>query len=402
MRTVHAQFTVLSVALATLAVFADPWDETAVSTVASGVTVQTRLVLDASDAPRIAYYVDDPNGDDALYYAEWNAISSQFIVGQLHKGEGVGKNPSLALASGYQPRIAFDANGYLYYTVRYPGSGWVNSYVNTKDPLTQEVYGGADPKCISLGTNYHNNPCIAYAAGENRELYYAWYSNSWWRQSVGTPVPQGVESVSLAFDANGIPGIAFGSPSGLHYAWWPGTQYNEWVINPVVGGDAGQYLSLALDANGYPHISYYDGDNGDLMYVYADASGWKTPYTVDSVGDVGQFNSLALDSQGKPHISYYDASSGALKYAYEVNPWYFEIIEIDAGEGSWMALDSTGKARVSYVDPTSGEVSYGARRTAAGVIPEPLSMAFMASAFVGVVGCRARRRRKEHATEAPK
>lgn len=36
---------------------------------------------------------------------------------------------------------------------------------------------------------------------------------------------------------------------------------------------------------------------------------------VDSVGDVGQHSSLAVDFNGFPHVTYYDRTNSALKYA---------------------------------------------------------------------------------------
>ncbi|MBP1703897.1 MAG: hypothetical protein H6Q38_3004, partial [Chloroflexi bacterium] len=74
------------------------------------------------------------------------------------------------------------------------------------------------------------------------------------------------------------------------------------------------FTSLALDADDYPHISYYDSTNKTLKYAYQDVSGWHIQ-TVDSKGEVGEYTSLALDAQGHPNISYYNRSTGDLMYA---------------------------------------------------------------------------------------
>ncbi len=96
-----------------------------------------------------------------------------------------------------------------------------------------------------------------------------------------------------------------------------------WHVHTVDSeGYVGYYTSLAIDANGYPHISYHDSETSpysadpeDLMYAYQDASGWHI-HTVDSEGYVGRYTSLALDGEGCPHISYHDDTNGDLKYAY--------------------------------------------------------------------------------------
>jgi hypothetical protein len=73
--------------------------------------------------------------------------------------------------------------------------------------------------------------------------------------------------------------------------------------------------SIAVDASGRPHISYYDASNIDLKYATFNGSSWDIE-TVDSTGDVGRYTSIALDANEKPHICYLDFANHHLKYAY--------------------------------------------------------------------------------------
>ena len=100
-----------------------------------------------------------------------------------------------------------------------------------------------------------------------------------------------------------------------------------WSIETVDSdGFVGRHASLALDTNGYPHISYYYGSNGNLKYAkWTDGSEWSLE-TIDSDGAVGMYTSIALDTNDYPHISYYNNTNNDLKYAYYISEIPPEII----------------------------------------------------------------------------
>jgi hypothetical protein len=60
-----------------------------------------------------------------------------------------------------------------------------------------------------------------------------------------------------------------------------------WSIETVDStGDVGELTSMALDSNGYPHISYSDITNRYLKYAKWTGSAWSNE-AVDSGGNVG-------------------------------------------------------------------------------------------------------------------
>jgi len=82
-------------------------------------------------------------------------------------------------------------------------------------------------------------------------------------------------------------------------------------------GDVGQWASLALGADGFPVISYYDVFNKDLKFVDCAnmACTAKTITVVDSAGDVGSHLRVVVRPNGRPLIAYRDNTSDALKLA---------------------------------------------------------------------------------------
>ena len=85
-------------------------------------------------------------------------------------------------------------------------------------------------------------------------------------------------------------------------------------------GSVGSYTSVAIGADGFPVISYYDANNNrDLKVAHCtDVACTSTVdvTTLDSDGSVGLLTSVAIGTDGFPVISYYDAGNSDLKVAH--------------------------------------------------------------------------------------
>jgi hypothetical protein len=163
---------------------------------------------------------------------------------------------------------------------------------------------------------------------------------------------------SLALDSNDYPHIGYtdygsGSSKDLKYAYKDGS---GWHIEIADGGTdyVGDCISLAIDSNDYPHISYTEGTMAPeyyLRYAYKDTGGWHTE-TLDGTIWAGRTGtSIALDSSDSPHISYEDTMNNYLKYAYkDSSSWTYETVDSigSAGGRSSIALSSNEQPHISY------------------------------------------------------
>ena len=130
----------------------------------------------------------------------------------------------------------------------------------------------------------------------------------------------------------------------------------------------GAYTSIAIGADGFPVISYF----GEAAYVLkvakcndgACAGGDETITTVDdSVNEVGEFTSIAIGADGFPVISYYDRTARAVKVAKcndaacaGANETITTVDDPanDVGNYTSIALGTDGHPVISYLDQEAG------------------------------------------------
>jgi hypothetical protein len=137
------------------------------------------------------------------------------------------------------------------------------------------------------------------------------------------------------------------------------------VPSTVIDSTVGFYSSIAIDSNGYKHISYYDETNKVLKYATDKTGSWVN-ISVDTAGFVGYWTSIAIDSNDAVHISYQDNANDNLKYATcasscsSASSWTTTSVDWPGTVGSYtsIAIDSNDAVHISYYDDTNKELKY--------------------------------------------
>jgi len=177
-------------------------------------------------------------------------------------------------------------------------------------------------------------------------------------------VDYGGAGISLGLDKDGYPRISYTVDSRrvLEHAQRDTT--GCWHKEAVVTSEWAIYGYLTVGRDGRSHINYYvDWPFDDLMYVYQDASGWHIE-TIESEMVVDGFVPLVLDQDGYPHVSYKvidEFYAAHLKYAYRnVTGWTFEQVDVPGYfiGGHSLTLDGNGDPHISYSDSASLRYTY--------------------------------------------
>ncbi|MGB0389629.1 MAG: hypothetical protein ACPGWR_32815, partial [Ardenticatenaceae bacterium] len=170
--------------------------------------------------------------------------------------------------------------------------------------------------------------------------YARWDGSNWLIEEISS---NSSGSVSLALDSNDQPHVSYhqldvvGRDYDVRYAYWNGA---AWVVKVVDSKPSGP-SSLKLDSNDLPHISYTVYPRGHLTYARWNGSAW----IIETINP-GARASLALDDDDQAHIAYY-TRDGTLKY-WKRSHGLSETID---SHGNWylsLALDSNNQPHIGY------------------------------------------------------
>jgi hypothetical protein len=239
---------------------------------------------------------------------------------------------------------------------------------------------GTQVKYTSMKIDNQGNVHVAYSIDDQNHypLRYGFWDHSLKRWFTMT-VDQNVGTCSLALDSQQHPHISYTDFAGgrLRYAHWDGMKWKTEVV-PLNSRNINYYQSIALTANDYPNISFYEYEGPKdtdfrirLRSVMWDGNSWKLR-TVDSDPGSGKFNAMLADRLGHLHVAYANvsAATGGIRYAmWDGTAWKTEILEGEKennGHGvGWscnIALDKDLNPHLTYVDEVEGLVKYAVRK----------------------------------------
>lgn len=312
--------------------------------------------------PQIGFYAKNRVNDMTSVPLRWEGDTrfvrcndpacQTFVVGYIQNDESPDPLNPLATGntrdSGRYIQTAFSATGKVLYAY-YDGAGFNGADVrNAATSLCDRAFCTRAAQLESnVGEDVGEYTSLAMSPANNLPVLAYYNSSSQSLRVVRCPTE----------DCTGVPGDGPGDIDG------PDPAVRIADDNPAA--DVGKWTSITLNAANVAMVSYYDATNGNLKFVSCTAASCTTPVTVDGAqaGDpnVGLYTDIAMGANGFPIISYYDATNAALKVASCTNAGCSaatvttidDPATADVGHYTSIVVPGDGLPVISYIDVTN-------------------------------------------------
>lgn len=349
-----------------------------------GAGLKPAIAIDGNDQIHIAFITEDMVGD--VFYAvpfneEWSvtSVAQGYFYGPVDIASSIDGVAYISYHdhqdTDFVPEVGDLTiarqvqGGWDVFAVDHPGhDGWDSAIViDTQGNWHAVSIDPADFDSLE-GVEYASN---AYSLDGFRV------------EKIGTvPVPYDY-TTAIDISDTGIVGVTYPDEinNDMMYAERSAGASGTWTISSVESeSNAGRYSSIAFDAAGNPHITYFvdnGQETGSVRYAWRDASGTWQIETIDNLFNVpegykgaNKLTSLALDSQGLAHVAYADRDKVHYALRSAEGVWTKLIVaESETAEGNVgalveLALDSQDKPHLVFYyvtdfgDPFLGQVVY--------------------------------------------
>ena len=237
----------------------------------------------------------------------------------------------------------------------------------------------------SLVYDSNNNEVVLFGGFYSEYLNDIWtYSvlKNKWTQKFTSIKPTPRDNFAMVFDDSNGKLLIFGGPVDLH------DKHANFIVEDVDTSSDGRWNDISIDHKGYPHISYFDDSDNNLMYTNWNGTGWTTSKIDGNVLDGP--NAIVHDLRDFPHILY-RSSGGDLYHSYENSSgWFKEVVDNNhddtTGLGLDLEIDKFGILHAVYcykINPASSHLYY-AYKSDSWSTPKALDMSGKTGIFPSI------------------
>jgi len=265
--------------------------------------------------------------------------------------------------SGVAPTVVVDSNGTVHIVhVNYKENKLWHQYSNGGSWSHQEIRSCPTCRSADMAVDSNDNLHVAYFVqrdGTSGYLEYSFFNGTDWTSQRLDGSAQ-YDQVRLVLDASDRPHIAYARSGSLCNAamltYHDGSAWQKLALDTsstYIGCDA----SIAIDNDGYVHVTYRHHANRDQM-IASNVSGSWQKYTVDGGSGVGYGSGIAVDHQNNLHVLYHtDASGGQYKHATGYSGSAWSLTATSDGDAEFrLQTDELGIVHASAYDSGSDDL----------------------------------------------